>query len=145
MNPGCWRLVKWENWINILANKSDIFKLVFSLVDHTNDVLKWSKLTWNHEPQAVASLQQWRNMIYLFIYNDIEHLLAKSVRTVLCAYWRDENRSGMKKPAPNRASEWQVVRSLFPPFFPISSENLPEVFQLILIQYSLVSGFFLEN
>ena len=26
--------------------------MVYTLIDHTNDVIKCSKLKWNHEPQA---------------------------------------------------------------------------------------------
>ena len=28
------------------------FSMVYPLIDHRNDVIKCSKLTWNHEPRA---------------------------------------------------------------------------------------------
>ena len=28
------------------------FSMVYTFIDYRNDVIKWSKLKWNHEPQA---------------------------------------------------------------------------------------------
>ena len=37
--------------LKYLTNRPQ-FPMVYTLIDHRNDIIKCSKLKWNHEPQA---------------------------------------------------------------------------------------------
>ena len=60
----------------VIFNKSTTkFPMVYTLIDHRNDVIKCSKLKWNHEPQASGFTAKFWTFygIISMVYKSVDH------------------------------------------------------------------------
>ena len=56
------------------TNRQQFF-MVYTLIDHTNDVIKCSKLKWNHEPQASGFTAKFWTFygVISMVYKSVDH------------------------------------------------------------------------
>ena len=61
-------------WIYHLTNGPQ-FSMVYTLIDHRNDVIKCSKLKWNHEPQASGFTAKFWTFygVISMVYKSVDH------------------------------------------------------------------------
>ena len=60
----------------VIFNKSTTkFPMVYTLIDHRNDVIKCSKLKWNHEPQASGFTAKFWTFygVISMVYKSVDH------------------------------------------------------------------------
>ena len=53
--------------LKYLTNRPQ-FPMVYTLIDHRNDVIKCSKLKWNHEQQASGFTAKFLNILWGHFY-----------------------------------------------------------------------------